>query len=84
MALKLFISIIFSEFEYDRSNGYNCSISLFMTSSEQDAKRQCREDPNCHHFFGSESNGLYFKCIGDYQIVSNWPPTLLYSKRIKH
>ena len=53
-----------------------------MTSSELDAKRRCREDPKCHHFFRSESNGGYFKCIGDYQIVFDWP-SLLFSKRKK-
>ena len=55
-----------------------------MTISEQEAKHQCREDPNCHHFYRADADGGYFKCKGDYQIKDSYYSFPFYSKRIKY
>ena len=79
--------IIFLELEFGKSYGHICNFpntSIFMTSSEPEAKHQCREDPNCHHFYFAVADGGYFKCKGDYQIADSYYSFPFYSKRIKY
>ena len=74
----------FLELEFDTSNYRICNSSIFMTSSELEARQQCREDPNCHHFYRADADGGYFKCKGDYQIKDSYYSFPFYSKRIKY